>query len=69
MAKELEVALSAARQAGEVLRSGFGAEHAITYKGKVDLVTEVDEEAERVIREELLGSFPTHGILAEEGGG
>ena len=68
MAKELEVALSAARQAGEVLRSGFGAEHAITYKGEVDLVTEVDEEAERVIREELLGAFPSHGMLAEEGG-
>jgi len=28
----------------------------------------VDTEAERVIREELLGTFPTHGMLAEEGG-
>jgi myo-inositol-1(or 4)-monophosphatase len=69
LAKELEVVLSAARRAGEVLRSGFGAEHEITYKGEVDLVTEVDEEAERVIREELLGAFPNHGMLAEEGGG
>ena len=69
MSKELEAALSAARQAGEVLRSGFGVEHAITFKGEVDLVTEVDEEAERVIREELLGTFPSHGMLAEEGGG
>jgi myo-inositol-1(or 4)-monophosphatase len=69
LAKELEVALSAARRAGEVLRSGFGTEHAITYKGEVDLVTEVDEEAERVIKEELLGAFPTYGMLAEEGGG
>jgi myo-inositol-1(or 4)-monophosphatase len=34
----------------------------------VDLVTEIDEEAERVIREELLGAFPTYGMLAEEGG-
>ena len=34
----------------------------------MDLVTEVDEEAERVIREELLGAFPTYGMLAEEGG-
>jgi myo-inositol-1(or 4)-monophosphatase len=68
LSKELEVALSAARRAGEVLRAGFGAEHAITYKGEVDLVTEVDEEAERVIREELLESFPSYGVLAEEGG-
>ena len=68
MTRELEVALSAAKEAGEVLRKGFGAEHAITYKGEVDLVTEVDKEAERVIREELLGTFPTYGMLAEEGG-
>jgi myo-inositol-1(or 4)-monophosphatase len=68
LTSELEAALSAAKQAGEVLRAGFGAEHAITYKGEVDLVTEVDEAAERVIREELLGTFPTHGMLGEEGG-
>jgi myo-inositol-1(or 4)-monophosphatase len=68
LTSELEVALSAARRADEVLRAGFGAEHAITYKGEVDIVTEIDEEAERVIREELLGTFPTYGMLAEEGG-
>ena len=68
VSKELDTALSAARKAGEVLRSRFGTEHKITYKGEVDLVTEVDAEAERVIREELLGTFPTHGMLAEEGG-
>jgi len=68
LTSELEAALSAARTAGEVLRAGFGTEHKITYKGEVDLVTEVDAEAERVIREELLGTFPTHGMLAEEGG-
>ena len=34
LTSELEAALSAARRAGEVLRAGFGTEHAITYKGK-----------------------------------
>jgi len=68
LTSELGAALSAARKAGEVLRAGFGAEHEITYKGEVDLVTEVDEEAERVIRKELLGTFPNYGMLAEEGG-
>jgi myo-inositol-1(or 4)-monophosphatase len=68
LTSELKAARSAARKAGEVLRAGFGTEHAITYKGEVDLVTEVDAEAERVIREDLLGTFPTHGMLAEEGG-
>jgi len=68
LTSDLEAALSAAKQAGEVLREGFGAEHAITYKGEVDLLTEIDEEAERMIREELLGTFPSYGMLAEEGG-
>jgi myo-inositol-1(or 4)-monophosphatase len=68
MTSELEVALSATRRAGEVLRAGFGTEHTITYKGEVDLLTEIDEEAERVIREELLGTLPSYGMLAEEGG-
>ena len=40
MTSEFEVALSAARRAGEVLRAGFGTEHVITYKGEVDLVTD-----------------------------
>jgi hypothetical protein len=39
LTSELEAALSAAKQAGEVLRAGFGTEHAITYQGEVDLVT------------------------------
>ena len=68
MTSELEIALSAARRAGEVLRAAFGTEHSITYKGEVDLLTEIDEQAERLIREELLGTFPTYGMLAEEGG-
>jgi myo-inositol-1(or 4)-monophosphatase len=68
LTKEFEAARSAAREAGEVLREGFGWQHSVRYKGEVDLVTEVDEEAERVISEILLGTFPAYGMLAEEGG-
>jgi myo-inositol-1(or 4)-monophosphatase len=68
LTNELEAALSAARGAGEMLREGFGWQHSVTYKGEVDIVTEVDEQAERVIKEILLGAFPTYGMLAEEGG-
>ena len=60
---ELETARAAAKQAGEVLLP-LRCEHDITYKGEVDFVTEIDEEAERMIREELLGTFPTYGMLA-----
>jgi myo-inositol-1(or 4)-monophosphatase len=66
--RELEMALSAAKEAGEVLRKGFGWQHAVRYKGEVDLVTEIDEQAEQVISEILLGTFPAYGMLAEEGG-
>ena len=68
MTKELEAAISAAREAGGVLREGFGWQHSIRYKGEVDVVTEVDEQAEQVIQEILLGAFPSYGMLAEEGG-
>jgi myo-inositol-1(or 4)-monophosphatase len=68
LTRELEAAMSAAREAGEVLRGGFGWQHSVRYKGEVDLVTEVDEQAERVIKEILLGAFPSYGILAEESG-
>ena len=68
MVRELEVAVAAAETAGEVLRSGFGREQTVKYKGKVDLVTEVDERAEAVIGEMLRGAFSGYGMLAEEGG-
>jgi len=68
LTRELEAAISAAREAGEVLREGFGCQHSVRYKGEVDLVTEVDEQAERVIKGILLGAFSSYGMLAEEGG-
>lgn len=68
MTKELEAAIAAASGAGRVLREGFASQHSVRYKGEWDLVTEVDEQAERVIGEILLGAFPSYGMLAEEGG-
>ena len=69
MSEELAAAISAVKEAGEVLRGAFGKEHVVTHKGEVDIVTEADERAEAVIRESLLGAFPSYGMLAEEGGG
>jgi myo-inositol-1(or 4)-monophosphatase len=66
--RELEAALSAAKEAGKVLRGSFGWQHSVRYKGEVDLVTEVDEQAERVIKEILFAAYPAYGMLAEEGG-
>jgi myo-inositol-1(or 4)-monophosphatase len=68
LTRELEVAVAAAKAAGEILQSSFGQQHQIKYKGEVDLVTEVDEQAEQAIKNSLQEVFPTYGMLAEESG-
>ncbi len=49
-----------------MLQRHFGTEHTITYKGKLDLVTEADRRSEDEIVGFLVREFPEHGILAEE---
>jgi myo-inositol-1(or 4)-monophosphatase len=65
----LSIALDAARGAGRLLRDELGGARLISHKRSViDLVTEMDQRSERFIVERLLGAFPDHGVLAEEGG-
>ena len=66
--KELDVARHAARQAGKILKDLFGRVNHVTKKGKTDLVTEADFEAEKIIMGLILQSFPQDGIIAEEAG-
>jgi len=56
----------AARAGGDVLRDWKG-RFAVREKGPADLVTEADLASQEAIREILLGAFPGHGFLAEEG--
>ena len=62
------VAVEAARRAGRLLREELGNPHRISYKGAVNLVTEMDRRSEGLIVDQLLEAFPDHGVLAEEGG-
>src|SRR5512144_1963790 len=62
----LTVASNAARRAGAVLRENINGTRKITYKGDINLVTEMDTLSERAVVETLLASFPGHGIIAEE---
>lgn len=64
----LEVAVEAAREGGAILRAEFDRPKKISYKGEVDIVTESDKRSEAVIVERLRRYFPSHGIVAEEGG-
>ena len=61
MTDDLDLAERAARAAGEVLMSYFGraAEGLDMKSSPTDPVSDADREAERTIRELLLGSAPT----------
>ena len=62
----MDVALDAVRAAGELIRAGWNTEKEITFKGRADIVTDVDLASEKKILEILTGEFPDFGILAEE---
>jgi myo-inositol-1(or 4)-monophosphatase len=57
-----------ARQAGEILRAGFGQETRVYHKGDIDLVTDVDHRSEAFLLGEIQRRFTGSGIVAEESG-
>lgn len=66
----LNIAIRAARKAGDIIARGLEQGQNLRYdlKGQNDYVTEVDRRAEAAIIEILLKAYPEHGILAEESG-
>jgi myo-inositol-1(or 4)-monophosphatase len=62
----LAQALSAAKLAGTLQKELLWGEFAISFKGEIDLVTEVDRRCEELIVARLKGAYPEHGFLAEE---
>ncbi len=66
----LNIAVKAARAAGALInRASMDLDRVqVTSKSHNDFVTEVDQAAEAVIIETLLGAYPGHAILAEESG-
>lgn len=69
MATYLETAVEIAREAGAMLANYFERRVAYELKGEFDLVTEADRASERLVVERLRAHFPSHSIVAEEGGG
>lgn len=67
--RELSVAESVAREAGALLRENFDREQEVGYKGRIDLVTQMDLKSERLIVGRLKAAFPDDDIWAEEGSG
>ena len=62
----LEVCSDAARQAGELVSGRFQTEMAISFKGRADIVTDVDLASEKLILGLLTSEFPDFSILSEE---
>jgi myo-inositol-1(or 4)-monophosphatase len=62
---ELEIL---ARQAGEILRAGYDKDHKVSYKGVIDLVTEIDRASEDFLLGEINKRWPGSYIMSEESG-
>lgn len=61
--------ISIAKEAGEIIRDGFGKNFSIEFKtNESNLLTEIDKKSEKIIKEFIIKEYPTHSILAEESG-
>src|SRR4030067_791633 len=61
-----KAAVEAALKGGEVLVKDFGRPGKVSYKGEINLVTEVDHLSEKVIVGHLHKNFKDHAIITEE---
>ena len=66
----LNIAIGAARRAGDVITRSLDRVGALTVseKGRNDFVSEVDRAAEQVLIAAIRKAYPSHGFLAEESG-
>lgn len=62
----LEVSIEAAQRAGQIIRDRFQTEKEISFKGRANIVTDVDLEAEKAILGLVRTEYPEFGILSEE---
>jgi myo-inositol-1(or 4)-monophosphatase len=67
MNSPLETALSAARAAGDLLRSEFGKPPGVNEFAAHDIKLELDVRSQELITRMVLEAFPEHAILGEEG--
>ena len=62
-----QAAIEIAREAGALQIDKLKTKRTIEYKGKFNIVTEVDKACEKLITDYIKDKFPSHDILAEEG--
>lgn len=62
----LDVSIAAARSAGDLVKERFLTEKEVRFKGRADIVTDVDLAAERIILDLVQAEYPDFSILSEE---
>ncbi len=65
--KYIDVAVESAVKAGDYAKKRKGKIRSISYKGEINLVTDVDKICEDIIVGTIKKYFPSHSILSEEG--
>src|SRR3989338_3823241 len=61
-----DIAIKAALKSGLFIKKSVGKIKSISYKGRINIVTDVDRKSERMIIKTLSAEFPEHSILSEE---
>jgi myo-inositol-1(or 4)-monophosphatase len=64
-----KIAIQAALKAGEILNKNRGRVKRVDYKGKINIVTEIDLLSEQAILRLIKKNYPNHSILTEESKG
>ena len=63
-----KIAIKAALKSGHFIKKSVGKIAAISYKGRDNIVTDVDKKSENIIISMIRAHFPEHSILSEEKG-
>ena len=58
--------MQAAVASGAFIKRSLGKVKSVTYKGRINIVTDVDKKAERIVISHIKKHFPGHSILSEE---
>ncbi len=68
MLPTIDFLIELSKEAGEILKEGLGKEHRVTYKGPINIVTEIDRKSEDLLVGRIRAAFSQHSIVAEESG-
>ena len=63
-----KIAVEAALESGLFIKRSVGKALKVSYKGRDNIVTDVDKKAESIVITKILKAFPGHSILSEESG-